>query len=304
MTWSIAFAAVFIAALAGAYLWARENRSVAMLDRVDRLFTGGLSGKRVDYGDHPRQHLVVYGSESGEPKPIVVFIHGGSWREGSPEDYGFIARNLAREGYVTVLAGYRLGEEGRFPAMLEDGAAALAWVHTHAAGFGGDPARIFLMGHSAGAYNVVMLALDRQWLGREGLDSSFISGVIGLAGPYDFYPFDTDSTRRAFGAWPRPEATQPVRFARADAPPMLLASGSGDETVRPRNSLALAAALTEAGRPTQAVVMEGLDHVGILIALARPLDLWDGRPKQAVLAFLAENRDAGSASAPVQQEDP
>lgn len=296
----VALVAAGVIALFAAYRWSVENHTVALLDRADGIFTGDLAARRATFGGHPAQHLLAFGEPEDGPRPILVFFHGGSWAHGTPDEYGFIARNFAPKGYAVVLAGYRVGEDGRFPAMLEDGAAAIAWAHGHAAEFGGDPERIFLIGHSAGAYNAAMLALDRQWLGREGLDTGIVKGVIGLAGPYDFLPFDDPDSLAAFGHWPRPTATQPVHFARADAPPMLLATGTADTSVRPDNSAALARALTRAGRPTEMVGFEGMGHVGILATLARPLGLRDSRARDAVLAFLRENRDAAPASAPVQ----
>jgi len=298
--WTLILVALAVIALFAAYRWSVENRSVALLDRIDSLFGGSLTARQVSYGEHPEQHLLVYGSPVAAPKPILVFFHGGSWAEGSPDEYSFIARAFAPEGYAVVLAGYRLGKAGRFPAMLEDGAAAIAWAQNHAGEFGGDAGRIVVMGHSAGAYIAAMLALDRQWLAREGLDPGIVKGMIGLAGPYHFYPFDSEASRNAFGDWPRPEETQPIRFAQGDAPPMLLATGGADTTVRPRNSAALVRALTNAGVPTNTVTIDGMSHSGILITLAHPLDWWDGRARQAVLAFLRQHRDSPLASAPVQ----
>jgi acetyl esterase/lipase len=286
-------------ALYAAWRWSEEHHSIALLDKVDNVFAGP-QGRRVSFGDDPAQHLLVYGATGTRPKPILVFFHGGSWVHGSPEEYGFVARAFAPEGYAVVLAGYRLGKAGRFPAMLEDGAAAVAWAHAHAAEFGGDPQRIFLIGHSAGAYNAAMLALDRQWLGREGLDNGIVKGMIGLAGPYDFLPFDDPDAVNAFGHWPRPGATQPVGFARADAPPMLLLTGTADTSVRPRNTEALARALAQAGAPVKTARFEGMGHVGIIVTLARPPRWWDHRVRDSVLAFLAENRESAAASAPVQ----
>jgi acetyl esterase/lipase len=302
--WTLLLFAIVIVggaiALFAAYRWSQEHHSVVLLDQADRFLSAPAEARRVSFGDDPAQHLLTFGSPGGAPKPILVFFHGGSWAHGTPDEYGFVARAFAPENYVVVLAGYRLGPAGRFPAMLEDGAAAVAWVHRHAAEFGGDPQRIFLIGHSAGAYNAAMLALDRQWLGREGLDPGIIKGMIGLAGPYDFLPFDDADSLNAFGHWPRPAATQPVGFARADAPPMLLATGTADTSVRPRNSEALARALTQAGAPVRTIRFPGMGHVGILVTLARPARWWDHRVRDSVLAFLAENRESAPASAPVQ----
>ncbi|MBS1239825.1 MAG: carboxylesterase family protein [Proteobacteria bacterium] len=286
-------------ALGGFYLWASRTGSVAALDWADSFFTKSRHRIHATYGTDPAQQLFVYPNKAAENLPVLVFIHGGSWEHGNPADYGFVARNFAPKGYVVVLAGYRLGPNGRFPAMLEDTASAVAWVHAHIAEHGGDPERILLVGHSAGAYNAAMVALDRQWLGREGLDTGIIKGVVGLAGPYDFYPFDTEAAHEALGHWPRPAETQPVTYARKDAPPMLLASGTADTVVRPRNSVALARALTDAGAPTEPAIFDGVGHGGILLELARPFDA-DPRIKDAVLAFLAQRSKPAPASAPVQ----
>ena len=295
--------------------YALARNGPAVLDKVDRL-TGGDRDvrllERVSFGDNPAQKLAVYGAvkaEAGtEPaKPVIVFVHGGSWRSGDPDDYGFVARGLAPEGFVVVLGGYRLGEEGKFPAMLEDTAAAVAWVHANIARHGGDPDAIFLAGHSAGAYNVAMVALDRQWLGREGLADETLKGVVGLAGPYDFFPFDSDSTRAAFGNAPRPEETQPINHVRPDAPPMLLLTGGGDTVVKPRNTAALSTALREAGAMARDGYYPGMDHNRILLALASP---WrrDRAVLDQVASFVRRPVNTGAAppraavSVPVQAE--
>jgi acetyl esterase/lipase len=230
------------------------------------------------------------------PYPIVVFIHGGGWDTGDPHFYRFIARALVPHGYAVVLPGYRLYPKVRFPGMVEDGASALRWVHDHAAALGGDPARVVLMGHSAGAYNAAMLALDRQWLGRQGLDANQLRGFIGLAGPYDFLPLDTDESRHSFGNADDLPATQPIHFARADAPPMLLLTGDADKTVRPRNSLALARAMTEAGRPMQAETLHGLTHTRIIMLMAKPFAS-NRLVLDKVLPFLASVTVSGATSA-------
>ncbi len=307
--WTLIALALVALALLGLWRWALANNAVALLDWGDRQF-GGNAGYRLaladgTYGPLPGQRIEVIVPDqpadqpAARPRPVVVFIHGGSWSFGSPRDYRFIGRTLAREGYVVVLPGYRMGAVGKFPAMLEDGATALAWTRDHAAQYGGDPAQVVLMGHSAGAYNAMMLTLDRQWLGRAGVADGFVKGVIGLSGPYDFYPFVSDSTRAAFGGAPDPVLTQPVHFVRSDAPHMLLITGDADTTVKPRNSLALAAAMTDAGMPTRAVVLSGVDHGGTVMKLAAPFSR-DRRVLDPVLAFLAAQCQPRPASPPVQ----
>lgn len=278
---------------------ALESNAVAVLDRADKLLNGGDGAIRLvastRFGPDPAQKLEMYLPEGAKgTMPVVVFIHGGSWASGDPHNYRFIARTLCAQGYAVVLAGYRLYPAARYPAMLQDGALALHWVHDNAARLGADPARIALMGHSAGAYNAVMLTLDRQWLAGVGLDDSVIRGTVALAGPFDFLPFDTDATIHSFGAAPDPSMTQPVNFARGDAPPLLLVTGDADTRVKPRNSRALARRLTEAGAPTRPILLEGVSHEAIIMQFARPFSR-DRRALDAVLPFLAKVTAPASA---------
>ena len=258
----------------GAFSYAIRTNGPAVLDTVDRV-TGGSRDVELRhaalFGSNPAQKIRVFGQEGDVAvRPVIVFVHGGSWRSGDPDNYNFIARALVPEGFIVVLAGYRLGDDGRFPAMVEDTAAATAWVRANIGAFGGDPEALILAGHSAGAYNVAMVALDRQWLGREGLAEDVVKGVVGIAGPYDFYPFDSDSTKASFGQAPRPEATQPINFVRGDAPPLLLLTGEQDTTVKPRNTRALAAAIGEAGGVVDTEFYPAHDHISILTATASP----------------------------------
>ena len=202
------------------------------------------------YGPEPRQRLDVYTPRTRHGSaavPVVMFVHGGGWDAGSKDLYKFVGTSLAARGYVAVLPNYRLFPQVRFPTFVEDAALAVAWTRTHAAEFGGDGHRLFLMGHSAGAHIVMLLALDAHYLERVGLDGRAIRGVIGLSGPYDFLPFGLGFQHAVFDASADLELTQPVHFARGDAPPVLLLYGSKDKVVAPRNSESLAAALRAAG---------------------------------------------------------
>ena len=312
MGWALA---ILAAITLGGYFglqYALARNGPAVLDTLDRI-TGGKRGahmlKRQSLGSDKAQKLVVYGpaekgpsekrlGEKGAQRPVLVFIHGGSWRNGDPDDYGFVARTFVREGFVVVLAGYRLGDAGKFPAMLEDTASSIAWTKANIAQYGGDPDAIFVAGHSAGAYNAVMAVLDPQWLGDAG-----VAGVIGLAGPYDFYPFDSDSTRAAFGDTPDPAATtQPIAFVRGDAPPMLLMTGEKDTVVKPRNSKVLAERLNAAGARAELRLFGDMDHYDILVKTASPWN--DRRVVDAIRDFALPIADARHArtttSVPVQ----
>jgi acetyl esterase/lipase len=223
----------------------------------------------VAYGAGERLKVDVYTprAAAARPLPVILFFYGGSWNSGRRQGYAFAARALAAQGFVVIVPDYRLVPEVRYPAFLQDCAAAVHWARFHARPFGGDGERIVLVGHSAGAYNAAMLALDPGLLGP---DRVAVRGFAGLAGPYDFLPLDDVSTIAAFGAWPRPAETQPTSHAGPGAPPVLLLHGDGDSRVKPRNSRKLAGLLEASGSDVRLKLYPGLGHVGILTALARP----------------------------------
>lgn len=225
----------------------------------------------VHFGPDPRQRLDIYAPVNGNGhNPVLVFFYGGSWASGYRQGYAFAAKAFASRGYTVVVPDYRLVPDVHFPAFVEDGAAAVAWTLANIAQHRGDPAHVSLIGHSAGAYIAMMLALGPQWLRAAGADPKRIRAAVGLAGPYDFYPFKVDATRNAFGKASDGAATQPVNFARADAPPTFLAYGADDKLVLPKNSLALAAALKKAGAPVTLKAYPDVGHVGIVTALSKP----------------------------------
>lgn len=241
-----------------------------------------LAAKDRRFAPGARGMLDVYAPEAataGSALPVIVWIYGGSWNSGTKDGYGFAGRALAARGFVVVVPDYRLVPEIRFPGFLEDNAAAVRWVRANIAGLGGDPDRIVLAGHSAGAYNAAMLSLDPRWLGEE---RRAVKGFAGLAGPYDFRPLDLDITRAAFAGVDDLAATQPVNFAGPGDPPALLLAGAKDRLVRPEGSRRLAARLADAGVEAETRLYPGVGHVGMVTALAKPL-----RGKAPVLDDLA-----------------
>jgi acetyl esterase/lipase len=246
---------------------------------------GRLVARDLAFGAQARQRLDLYrprqsgGETGGAGLPIIVFLHGGSWQSGDKNGYAFVGRALASRGFMVAIPNYRLVPQVRYPTFLEDNAGAVRWLVDNAARHGGDPRRIVLVGHSAGAYNAAMLALDPRWLGQE---RRAVRGFVGLAGPYDFLPLDSPVTRAAFGLEPEPETTQPIRFASADDPPTLLLHGARDTTVHPRNSHELQARLARAGVNAQVRIYSGVGHVGVLTAISRPF-----RGKAPVLEDIA-----------------
>jgi len=224
------------------------------------------------YGAGPRQRLDVYAPKRGlQAAPVAVFFYGGSWDSGRRQDYRWAGRALASRGFLTIVADYRLYPEVRYPGFLEDGAQAVAWASRNAGRLGGDARRIVLVGHSAGAYNAVMLALDGRYLAAAGVDPKSVRAMAGLSGPYDFLPIRSEITERIFGATDDLPSTQPLAFVRPDSPPAFLATGAADQLVWPRNTTALAKKLREAGVPVEERHYEGVDHVNMVLALSRPL---------------------------------
>ncbi|GJL82453.1 MAG: carboxylesterase [marine bacterium B5-7] len=223
----------------------------------------------IAYGPGPRQKLDVYEPTSRnlqQPAKVAIFFYGGSWQSGKRQDYLFVAESLTRAGIVTVIPDYAVYPEAHYPVFIEDGARAVKWVRQHIAEYGGDPNAIYLIGHSAGAHIAAMLALNRDFLGPEG-----IAGMIGLAGPYDFLPFNTETIRDIFSTADTPEATQPITYIDGDEPPLLLITGKADHVVDPGNSQRLADKMTSRGGEARTIFYPNIGHSRILISIADPL---------------------------------
>ncbi len=229
------------------------------------------------YGSHDRQRADVYlpPERLQAPAggwPMVVFFYGGSWRSGERGDYAFVGRSLAARGMVVVVADYRLHPEVRYPEFIEDSAQAVAWAWQQAGEWQVNRRRVFVMGHSAGAYNAAMVALDARWLSRHHLQPSVLAGFIGLAGPYNFLPLRVDSLKPVFGFPQTPADSQPVLHAHASAPPSWLFTAAADSFVSPTlNTDSLAYRLRSAGAQVETRTMLRTSHITLVAALASPL---------------------------------
>jgi acetyl esterase/lipase len=216
--------------------------------------------------------LDVYRTRANaDPAPIVVFFYGGSWRSGERAYYRFVGEALSQRGVIVLIPDYRKAPAHPFPAFMDDAAAATAWARGHAAELGGDPSRIFLMGHSAGAHIAALLATDGRYLRQWQMQPRDLAGVIGLAGPYDFLPITEPAIREVFAdpaKWPE---SQPVNFVDGDEPPFLLLQGDDDHRVNPLNSEHLAARLRAAGEPVRLQSIAGVGHVALVNGFRSPL---------------------------------
>ena len=220
------------------------------------------------YGPDPRHKLDVYVPQGlNGPAPVLLFFYGGAWSSGDRSQYLAFGQSFASKGIVTVVADYRLYPQVKYPAFAQDAARALAWVHAHAREHGGDAARIFVSGHSAGAFNAVMLASEPKFIESVGGRLDWIRGVIGIAGPYDFLPLtDPDYIDMFHGA--NNADSMPINHIDGKRPPMLLVTGTDDTTVRPGNSDRMAAKLKAHGNSAEVIKYPGVGHVGIILSLA------------------------------------
>jgi acetyl esterase/lipase len=221
-------------------------------------------------------------------RPVLVFFYGGGWYAGERSHYAFVGKAYAAKGFVVVMADYRKVPQVRFPTFNEDGANAVRWVQDNIEKFGGDPKRVTLSGHSAGAYIAMILTLDERYLRNAGVTPGFVRATVGLAGAYDFLPFDSVRSINAFAKWPKPIETQPIAFARADAPPIMVLTGTHDDTVKPRHAILLARKLRELGAVAEFKAYPDLNHEDLIMAISKPF-----RGKGPVLddssMFLLEN---------------
>lgn len=252
----------------------------------------------VPFASGARGKLDVYAPREpacGGKAPVVVFFYGGTWSSGEKADYAYVAAALAARGILTVIPDYRLYPEVGYPDFLADNARAVAWTRREIASYGGDPQRLFVMGHSAGAYNAAMLALDPRWL--EGVDMSpaQLRGWIGLAGPYDFLPIENPQARPVFHHPDYPAGSQPIDYARAGTPAAFIGVDEGDRLVNPqRNSAQMAARLEQRGVPTQYRSYARLSHTLLIGAFSDPLH-WLSPVRDDVADFVLRRAECGSA---------
>lgn len=286
----IALVAVAIGLFAFTKLVAPPNQ----LNILDTLMLGGNGVARVaegvefDKANGVKLDVWAPKAKAKAKLPVLVFFYGGGWYAGERAHYAFVGKAYAAKGFVVVMADYRKVPQVRFPTFNEDGANAVRWVQDNIEKFGGDAKRVTLSGHSAGAYIAMMLTLDQRYLRNAGVTPGFVRATVGLAGAYDFLPFDSVRSINAFGRWSKPVETQPLAFARADAPPIMVLTGTHDDTVKPRNAILMARKLRELGALAEFKAYPALNHEDLIMAISKPF-----RGKGSVLddssLFLLEN---------------
>ncbi len=243
----------------------------------------------VAYGSRSHQKLDIYApTEPGAARPVIVFFYGGSWKSGSKDIYRFAAEPFTSRGYVVVIPDYAKYPDYRYPTFAEDGALAVTWVQQHIADYGGDPKKLFITGHSAGAHLGALLVTDAHYLKQAGGSRRGILGFAGLAGPYDFVPDDPDIVAVFSPVGDDLDQAMPAAHIDGKQPPMLLLHGLADDVVAMRNIHGMQRQVTKHGGKLVVTTYEGVGHIGILAALSKPLR-FKAPAVDDMTAFFAEN---------------
>jgi acetyl esterase/lipase len=244
------------------------------------------------YGPGRRDLIDLYRPRTGAGHgPVAIYLYGGGWKAGDRALYGFMGAALASRGITTAIPDYRLYPEVSFPSFVEDAARAYAFVagsiaRSETGAEPKTPARpIYLIGHSAGAHIAALLALDKRYINATGAHVPRPAGLIGLAGPYAFDPTTWPSTKEIFASATSASHARPVTFAGPHAPPTLLMHGTDDDLVKLWNMRELATALRAANVPVRALELSGLGHIGVMLAVLRPMR-WRGPVLDEIVRFV------------------
>ncbi|WP_241560201.1 alpha/beta hydrolase [Marinomonas rhizomae] len=261
-------------------------------------FSNTETTKDIAYGTEPWQKLDVYvpPHSSGQSLPVVVFFYGGSWKDGSKDMYPFVGEAFAKQGYITVIADYSKYPQVKFPTFVEDGAKAVAWTYRHIAAYQGDPKRLFISGHSAGAHIGALLTADKHYLRAEGLTPSILNAFAGLSGPYDFVPYEDDYIA-IFGPPENYPNMQVTTFIEGDEPPMLLLWGADDTLVGKSNMDKLIKKINVVQGLVESKVYDDLDHVAMVSSL-----VWFLKSKAPILDDVNDFFQRHGANAVVLEE--
>ena len=268
---------------------------IGLVNGVARVYPAEIQTD-IRYGDDPKQAFDLYLPSPerltpGQPTPVVVFFYGGSWNSGDKSMYGFVGRRMAAAGFITAVANYRLYPDVVYPEFLRDSAQAVAKVgelmRSETYQDWRPAEKLILMGHSAGAYNSAMLALDPRWLAAEGHEhTTLLDAWIGLAGPYDLYPITIEEVKPVFHHPDYPPQSNPIEFTQRSELPALLVAPEDDETIRTEiHTYALAELLSQQGAEHQLVTVPKTGHV-TLIGSFSPLLLFTPSVMDPVAAFI------------------
>ena len=243
----------------------------------------------IAYGSDPKQRLDVYlppksiARVAGNRAPVLLFFHGGGFKEGDRAHYGFVAVPYAKHGIITVVSGYRLAVGGvHYPAQADDAKSAVLWIHKNIAQYGGDPDRIFLSGHSVGATLSGEVGFDRSWLKNEDISPDVIKGIAAVSGEYELRP----GANPDYAPTPEIEArASPLRHMGNPAPFAVVACGDMEKGMK-SSSESLNEHLLGKGVKTKFVLLNGADHKDTVLAFGT-----EGSPLSKAVLQMIERPD-------------
>jgi arylformamidase len=221
----------------------------------------------VAYGAAPLQKLDIYHPRERAPRgrPVIMDVHGGGWHRGSKNSRGFPAATLTPKGFIWVPIDYRLAPASPLPDIVDDIRAALAWIHKNIADYGGDPERITVTGHSAGAQLAAMVLVD-GWHGRHGVPTDVVKGCCLVSGVFDIAEMVRAARgyHSAFGITiEESHVYTPHLNPPRDGCPVVLAYGGDEPMALKRQSHAFADAWRHAGLPASLIECAGDHHFSI-----------------------------------------
>ena len=234
------------------------------------------------YGDDERQKLDVYmpDDEAAQPAPVLLFMHGGYWVIGHKDLMGFMAPAITPAPALLVAVGYRLAPGAKYPEPVDDCRAALRWIYDNIAGYGGDPERIYVGGHSAGGHLAAMLTLQRDRLTALGMPSDVIKGCFPVSGVFDVTETPPDRREAFLRSDDDARDASPVYNTGGNATPFLLEIGSDDfENLRTQHSRMLEALRSQQGY-VEEMVRDGHNHFLISLDHADPDSPWVRRVRE------------------------
>jgi acetyl esterase/lipase len=247
--------------------------------------------RAVDYvanADYPdgKDRLDLYIPEGVKNAPVIFSIHGGLLSMGDRTEDSFVGQRFAPAGYVTAVISYRLSPGVSHPAHVQDAAAAFAWVKRNIRQHGGDPDRILVIGHSAGAYLAMLLATDFRYLAAHGLTPRDIAGLVPVSGFYWVEKTGVAPDRPKYVWGTEPNAwidASPAHHLRTGVPPVLLVDTDGDEDWRQQQNIDMAAALRSAGNKDVTLrQVKGRTHMSVWTEM---LDGESEETSSLILAF-------------------
>jgi acetyl esterase/lipase len=232
--------------------------------------------------DPVRHKLDLYLPKGKKDFPVVMFVHGGTWRSGKKDIYAPLGEMYARNGVGAVIINYRLSPAVQHPAHTQDVAKAFAWTVRNIAKYGGNPDQIFISGHSAGGHLVALLATAESYLAVEKLSLDKIKGVVAISG---VYAIGGSGLKHAFGEDPKVhDEASPLKHVKGGLPPFLLIYGDNDFAGLAPLAESMGKALKAAKDTVTVMKVNDRDHYTIIRKMVD-----DNDPvSQASLQFIAK----------------